>query len=875
MLLTVTMVGARTYHYDVNKDGVVSITDVTFLVNNILGVPNAGEDEQGYIYDVNGDGVTNVTDVSCLVNKILGILNPGELPSYLACPDDHHPHMINLGLPSGTLWACCNVDTKNLGNQSPSNYGGYYAWGETEVQENNSYSLDSYAYGSETPAYAIYDNLGSDIAGTDYDVAHVKWGGGWMMPSQDQLEELLDNCSHEWTTIGDVNGEKFTSKTNGVSIFLPAAGYYWDGSLSNAGSRGEYSSSTQDLSRSYAAYCLYFRMDAVGNNAVGCAKYERYYGRTVRPVWCGLDLELSSVSLTLAVGSQNTVEVTSGSGNYSVVSSDEAVATAAMEGSQITVTGIGDGQAVITVTDMTSLQTATIEVTVYNFRLAEENLRMAVNTQRTVEIISGSGNYNVEVDINEIATAVIENGMVKVTGKKAGNTTITVTDVECGQSATIRVAVTMYDISKSIIYIPSRFLKYDGFDYYEELGQSIEVYPPYEEGGRCKAIPNEDFIFYIKDSNGNVVEEIKEIGAYTLVVEGIGYYAGEASKSFHIIKGGSWSRYKAAEFSKIDNDNKVITITSEEELALLASIFNSTVDSRVPYVWWTIRLERDLDLTPYDWIPIGSNNPGDEVGFLAYFDAQGHTIKGVHFERNNTSSYYYPQGLFGGITYNGSVKNLTLTESQIICANGSCVGGIVGYTGYNTTVSNCHVTSSVDVICTKGSNSEVDGDNYGGIVGECSGQLSGCTSAANVFKVWNDEEKGTSFGGLVGCCHNSSVFNKQIVNCLYDGDHVYCDNNEGAIVGLIDNKDYSRIDHCFYTSNISKGCMGIDVVYAKKVEAFDMNNIHSVDYGGDMMASYSYDGMKVYPNAMIYQGYCYAQPQYVQIGSPSKSIIKN
>ena len=102
----------------------------------------------------------NITDVTCLVNKILGGSNPNEEPvSYLACPDDHHPHMIDLGLPSGTKWACCNVDADRS-----ETYGGFYAWGETEVK--SAYNWDTYVHcdgswktcqdiGSESPKQSM------------------------------------------------------------------------------------------------------------------------------------------------------------------------------------------------------------------------------------------------------------------------------------------------------------------------------------------------------------------------------------------------------------------------------------------------------------------------------------------------------------------------------------------------------------------------------------------------------------------------------------------------------------------------------------------------------------------------------------------------
>ena len=131
------------------------------------------------------------------------------------CPDENHPHAIDLGLPSGTKWACCNV-----GASSPEAYGNYYAWGETE--EKDTYDWSSYAHcdGSQITCH----DLGNDIRGTQYDMAQILWGDTWLLPTQEHIEELLNNCTHEWTMMNGVKGVKFTSKTNGSSIFLPAAG---------------------------------------------------------------------------------------------------------------------------------------------------------------------------------------------------------------------------------------------------------------------------------------------------------------------------------------------------------------------------------------------------------------------------------------------------------------------------------------------------------------------------------------------------------------------------------------------------------------------------------------------------------------------------
>ena len=198
----------------------------------------------------------------------------GKNHSYLKCPDNHHPHAIDLGLPSGTKWACCNV-----GADKPEAYGGYYAWGETE--EKTVYNEVTYQYctGEDADGDGMYDknsgyqDLGSDIAGTLYDVAQVKWGDSWLMPSLSQFKELLDNSTSTWTTREGVYCRQFTGR-NGGTIFLPAAGSRRHDNINSAGSFGYYWSSTQYPSYSNCAYVLGFNSD-------GATRY--YYGR-----FCGL-----------------------------------------------------------------------------------------------------------------------------------------------------------------------------------------------------------------------------------------------------------------------------------------------------------------------------------------------------------------------------------------------------------------------------------------------------------------------------------------------------------------------------------------------------------------------------------------------------------
>jgi len=189
--------------------------------------------------------------------------------AYLKCPDSKHPHAIDLGLPSGTKWCCCNV-----GASTPEDYGGYYAWGETS--EKSEYTLDNYAYYDKNTEQHI--DIGSDIAGISYDVAHVKMGGSWRMPSHTQQVELFEKCTRQWTSQNGVKGILVTG-SNGGQIFLPAAGFRWSGSLYDDGSCGDYWSSSLYPEGGYGAYGMYSNSDDWdwGNGY-------REYGLSVRAV---------------------------------------------------------------------------------------------------------------------------------------------------------------------------------------------------------------------------------------------------------------------------------------------------------------------------------------------------------------------------------------------------------------------------------------------------------------------------------------------------------------------------------------------------------------------------------------------------------------
>lgn len=184
------------------------------------------------------------------------------------CPDSNPPHLIDLGLPSGTKWACCNV-----GATSPQDYGNYYAWGETAVKDY--YHWDSYQYGNANLGQC--QSIGSDISGTQYDAARAEWKGRWQMPTQAQVQELLANCTFEESQMGGVNGGKLTAP-NGNSIFLPDGGVFWDVNLGLA-TYGRYWSSTQHPDEIRDAYFLEFE-----GNVAKLSSSSRCSGRSVRPV---------------------------------------------------------------------------------------------------------------------------------------------------------------------------------------------------------------------------------------------------------------------------------------------------------------------------------------------------------------------------------------------------------------------------------------------------------------------------------------------------------------------------------------------------------------------------------------------------------------
>lgn len=145
----------------------------------------------------------------------------------------HNGHKyVDLGLPSGLLWATCNV-----GANSPEEYGDYFAWGETEPKQE--YNWDTYKFNQEE-GFSKYDADEKEELDLEDDAAYVNWGGNWRMPTREEMDELQEYC--EWIWSHSNKGYIVKSKVNGFAIFLPATGYrddfiFYNGTVGYAWSR--------------------------------------------------------------------------------------------------------------------------------------------------------------------------------------------------------------------------------------------------------------------------------------------------------------------------------------------------------------------------------------------------------------------------------------------------------------------------------------------------------------------------------------------------------------------------------------------------------------------------------------------------------------
>ena len=192
---------------------------------------------------------------------------------------------VDLGLPSGTLWA-----TKNLGALTPSDYGDYYAWGETEPK--TEFTWDNYKWGvfnASDPNAGMkkYNQSDGKTRLEDADDAVIaKLGAPWRMPTEDDVRELIGNCTWKKTELDGVRGSEVKGP-NGNTIFLPAAGFYGDrNELFELGDRSRFWTKDHDINQSSFGVFLECFMDPQFSGDKQRKIYESYrcYGITIRPV---------------------------------------------------------------------------------------------------------------------------------------------------------------------------------------------------------------------------------------------------------------------------------------------------------------------------------------------------------------------------------------------------------------------------------------------------------------------------------------------------------------------------------------------------------------------------------------------------------------
>ena len=240
---------------DVNLDGDVDIADVNAVVDIIMG-----ENGNTTAADVNGDGEINIADINAIIHIMVGTGGPS--------PDEHE--WVDLGLPSGTLWATCNV-----GASSPEEYGDYFAWGETEPKDNYDWSNYKWCNGSGYSLTKYCSGVdGKTELDPDDDAATVNWGSSWCMPTLEQLQEFCDNCTWQWTSLNGVMG-CLVIGPNGNSIFLPASGgysshAYW------TGENGYYWSRTR---------CSLDKWNIPNEGEGQNDAYIQFFGRSRRHIW--------------------------------------------------------------------------------------------------------------------------------------------------------------------------------------------------------------------------------------------------------------------------------------------------------------------------------------------------------------------------------------------------------------------------------------------------------------------------------------------------------------------------------------------------------------------------------------------------------------
>ena len=247
---------------DVTGNGDVDISDVTALIQYVLTGDASLINMSGADCTLNGE--IDISDVTGLINYILQghwsdepSVTPGEY--------------VDLGLPSGTLWA-----TRNVGANAPEDYGYHYRWDETvSVEDYGDFSYLWPDYDFKSYGYYMPELVPED------DAAYVNWGPSWRMPSVEQIQELCEKCSWRFTQYNDKNGVLITG-LNGHTMFLPAAGVYYGVGWIGGGYYCAYWSRSLDVSDDSYGGAYYIK--SVDGDTFEYSSDGRTVAKSVRPV---------------------------------------------------------------------------------------------------------------------------------------------------------------------------------------------------------------------------------------------------------------------------------------------------------------------------------------------------------------------------------------------------------------------------------------------------------------------------------------------------------------------------------------------------------------------------------------------------------------
>lgn len=262
---------------DVDANGILTKNDVEVLSQYVLNSQNNVVILDAA--DMNQDGMVSIADVTYLINELIH-------PSRGICNGYEY---VDLGL--SVKWATCNI-----GAVIPEQYGAFYSWGETEEKdtylwESYRHNTKGYSYWNGCKKYQVADRQtggiwyngntfvgdGIEMLESCDDVATQQWGDGWRLPTKEEFEELLTQCTWKWVSTGYKKGYEVSRM--GRSIFIPAAGCEFGDSYYGTGSYGYYWTSSLTSFYTYCAYSLY-----INRNEREVGFDERCYGLTVRPV---------------------------------------------------------------------------------------------------------------------------------------------------------------------------------------------------------------------------------------------------------------------------------------------------------------------------------------------------------------------------------------------------------------------------------------------------------------------------------------------------------------------------------------------------------------------------------------------------------------